>query len=198
MNGWTIHKGKVLPLIKKDIDTDQILPKQFMKKIDKIGFGKLLFFNWRYMDQEGNVKNPNFILNDSAYSDASILLAGENFGCGSSREHAPWALADYGFKVIIAESFADIFYSNAAKNGIALIQLSKDNVNSIASNLDRDNSQEMRIDLKELKINFHSEQYRFSLSSSNLDRITMGLDDIEMTLKNFDKIKEYERNYVDV
>lgn len=198
MNGWTIHKGKVLPLIKKDIDTDQILPKQFMKKIDKIGFGKLLFFNWRYIDQEGNVKNPNFILNDSAYSDASILLAGENFGCGSSREHAPWALADYGFKVIIAESFADIFYSNAAKNGIALIQLSKDNVNSIASNLDRDNSQEMRIDLKELKINFHSEQYRFSLSSSNLDRITMGLDDIEMTLKNFDKIKEYERNYVDV
>ncbi|MCG9873401.1 MAG: 3-isopropylmalate dehydratase small subunit [Leptospiraceae bacterium] len=198
MNGWTIHKGKVLPLIKKDIDTDQILPKQFMKKIDKKGFGKLLFFNWRYMDQEGNVKNPNFILNDSAYSDASILLAGENFGCGSSREHAPWALADYGFKVIIAESFADIFYSNAAKNGIALIQLSKDNVNSITSNLDRDNSQEMRIDLKELKINFHSEQYRFSLSSSNLDRITMGLDDIEMTLKNFDKIKEYERNYVDV
>ncbi|TGL56983.1 3-isopropylmalate dehydratase small subunit [Leptospira ognonensis] len=193
MNGWTIHKGKILSLIKKDIDTDQILPKQFMKKTDKIGFGKLLFFHWRYLDEEGNVPNPDFILNSPGTADVSILLTGENFGCGSSREHAPWALADFGFKVVIAESFADIFYSNAAKNGIALIQLPKQTIDSLAASLLKDTNKKMTVDLSKLKIYFDKEEYNFKLSKSNLDRIQFGLDDIGMTFKIFEKIKEYEK-----
>lgn len=193
MNGWTIHKGKILSLIKKDIDTDQILPKQFMKKTDKIGFGKFLFFHWRYLDEEGNVPNPDFILNSPGTADVSILLTGENFGCGSSREHAPWALADFGFNVVIAESFADIFYSNAAKNGIALIQLPKQTIDSLAASLLKDTNKKMTVDLSTLKIYFDKEEYNFKLSKSNLDRIQFGLDDIDMTFKIFEKIKEYEK-----
>src|SRR5699024_6132919 len=110
------HTGAVLPLNREDVDTDQIIPKQFLKRIERTGFGQFLFYHWRF-DDDGN-KRSDFILNDPAFKDASILLAGENFGCGSSREHAPWALMDYGFKVVIASSYADIFYNNALKNGM--------------------------------------------------------------------------------
>src|SRR5699024_3357934 len=117
------HQGIVYPLNRSNIDTDQIIPKQFLKRIERSGFGQFLFYHWRF-DDNGS-KHSDFSLNEKRYKDASILLTGENFGCGSSREHAPWALLDYGFKVIIAASFADIFYNNALKNGILPIQLNQ-------------------------------------------------------------------------
>src|SRR5690625_4515593 len=121
------HTGKVYPLNRDNVDTDQIIPKQFLKRIERSGFGQFLFYHWRY-DDDGN-KRQDFSMNESKYEDATILLAGENFGCGSSREHAPWSLLDYGFRVIIAPSFADIFYNNALKNGIVPIELDAAQVN---------------------------------------------------------------------
>src|SRR5690625_2348505 len=120
------HKGLVCPLNRSNIDTDQIISKEFLKRIERTGFGQFVFYHWRY-DDEGN-KRPDFELNKPEYKDASILITGDNFGCGSSREHAPWALLDYGFQVIIAPSFADIFYNNALKNGIILIKASQEQI----------------------------------------------------------------------
>src|SRR6476661_1180114 len=127
MEPLRIHTGIVCPLNRTNIDTDQIIPKQFLKRIERTGFGQFLFYHWRF-DDDGN-KRTEFGLNNPAYRDASILLAGDNFGCGSSREHAPWALLDYGFQVVIAPSFADIFYNNALKNGIIPIKLDQEQVN---------------------------------------------------------------------
>src|SRR5690625_3135538 len=121
------HRGLVYPLNRTNVDTDQIIPKQFLKSIERTGFGKHLFHNWRF-DEKGN-KREDFSLHDSKYEDASILLAGENFGIGSSREHAPWSLLDYGFKAVISPSFADIFHNNSLKNGLLVIQVEKDQVN---------------------------------------------------------------------
>ena len=121
------HSGLVYPLNRDHVDTDQIIPKQFLKRIERTGFGQFLFYNWRF-DENGE-KRKDFSLNDPKFAGASILLAGKNFGCGSSREHAPWALLDYGFKVIIAPSFADIFYNNSLKNGILLIEMEEEQVN---------------------------------------------------------------------
>src|SRR5699024_3241947 len=115
------HKGLVYPLNRSNVDTDQIIPKQFLKRIERTGFGQFLFYHWRF-DDDGN-KRPDFSMNDPKYDQSTILLAGENFGCGSSREHAPWSLLDYGFQVVISSSFADIFYNNSLKNGIIPIQL---------------------------------------------------------------------------
>ena len=129
MEKFTVHSGKVFSLNRENIDTDQIIPKQFLKHIERTGFGEFLFYNWRY-DDDGNLRS-NFHLDVEKYCGASVLVTGPNFGCGSSREHAPWSLLDYGFKVIIAPSFADIFYNNAFKNGILLISLDKEKITGI-------------------------------------------------------------------
>ena len=131
MEPFTTHTGIAAPLNRVNVDTDAIIPKQFLRKIDRAGFGQHLFHEWRYLDYEGTKENPEFILNQEPYRKATVLLARDNFGCGSSREHAPWALDDFGFKVIIAPSFADIFYNNCVKNGILLCRLKSDEVEGI-------------------------------------------------------------------
>ncbi|MCG6166836.1 3-isopropylmalate dehydratase small subunit [Leptospira sanjuanensis] len=189
---WTKHKGLAVPLYRKDIDTDQILPKQFMKKTERTGFGVHLFHNWRYLDEDGNTPNPDFVLNQSRYKNASVLIAGENFGCGSSREHAPWSLADYGFRVVIAPSFADIFFGNCAKNGIALVKLSTEEVEEILEFVTNREGAEVSVDLDALVVFAGEKKYRFTLSESLLNRITNGWDDVDLTMKHLSRIETFE------
>ncbi|MCW7472872.1 3-isopropylmalate dehydratase small subunit [Leptospira levettii] len=191
-NHWTIHSGVVVSIPREDIDTDQILPKQFMKLIDKNGFGNHLFHDWRYLDFEGKVLNPEFVLNQEGYSHASILIAGKNFGCGSSREHAPWALADFGFKVIIAPSFADIFSINAAKNGIALVRLPEGDIQTLQEWVSKQGVVEIQIDLERLEVKTLEHTFPFQLDSASVNRIRNGWDDIDITLKHTNEILEFE------
>ncbi|MCW7508481.1 3-isopropylmalate dehydratase small subunit [Leptospira levettii] len=191
-NHWTIHSGVVVSIPREDIDTDQILPKQFMKLIDKKGFGNHLFHDWRYLDFEGKVLNPEFVLNQEGYSHASILIAGKNFGCGSSREHAPWALADFGFKVIIAPSFADIFSINAAKNGIALVRLPEGDIQTLQEWVSKQGVVEIQIDLERLEVKTFEHTFPFQLDSASVNRIRNGWDDIDITLKHTNEILEFE------
>ncbi|TGL71161.1 3-isopropylmalate dehydratase small subunit [Leptospira kmetyi] len=192
MKAWTTHSGTAVPLYRKDIDTDQILPKQFMKKTERTGFGVHLFHNWRYTDEEGKKENPDFILNQTRYRSASVLVAGENFGCGSSREHAPWALADYGFKAVIAPSFADIFFGNCAKNGIALVKLSQKETEEILSFLNERENAEVYIDLDALVVIANGKKYEFVLADSLVNRIRNGWDDVDLTMKQIQKIESFE------
>ena len=179
-------KSIVTPLDKINVDTDQIVPKQFLKLIHKSGFGKFLFYNWRY-DEKENMK-PDFILNDSKYDNSKILVTGDNFGCGSSREHAVWALQDYGFSVIIAPSFADIFFSNCFKNGILPISLDQKIVEKLQQELD-----EIQVDLEKQIITTSSEDISFDIDSYKKKILLEGLDDIAQTLQFEDKISEFER-----
>ncbi|PJZ42288.1 3-isopropylmalate dehydratase small subunit [Leptospira kmetyi] len=192
MKAWTTHSGTAVPLYRKDIDTDQILPKQFMKKTERTGFGVHLFHNWRYTDEEGKKENPDFILNQTRYRNASVLVAGENFGCGSSREHAPWALADYGFKAVIAPSFADIFFGNCAKNGIALVKLSQKETEEILSFVNERENAEVYIDLDALVVIADGKKYEFVLADSLVNRIRNGWDDVDLTMKQIQKIESFE------
>ncbi|TGK26243.1 3-isopropylmalate dehydratase small subunit [Leptospira yasudae] len=189
---WTKHKGIAVPLYRKDIDTDQILPKQFMKKTERTGFGVHLFHNWRYLDEDGKTPNPDFVLNQDRYKNASVLIAGENFGCGSSREHAPWSLADYGFRVLIAPSFADIFFGNCAKNGIALVKLSMEEVEEILEFVTNQEGAEISVDLDALVVFAGEKKYRFTLSESLLNRIANGWDDVDLTMKHLSRIEAFE------
>ena len=176
----------VTPLDKVNVDTDQIVPKQFLKLVQKSGFGKFLFFNWRY--DENDVKKPDFVLNDSKYENSKILVAGDNFGCGSSREHAVWALLDYGFSVIIAPSFADIFFSNCFKNGILPITLEQD----IVEKLQKENGL-VEVDLENQIITTPSEKIPFEIDSYQKKILLEGLDDIAQTLQYEDKISAFEK-----
>ena len=178
-------KSIVTPLDMVNVDTDQIIPKQFLKLVQKSGFGKFLFFNWRY-DENKNLKS-DFILNDSKYDGSKILVAGDNFGCGSSREHAVWALDDYGFSVIISSSFADIFYSNCFKNGILPISLDSKTVEKL---LQETNSVE--VDLENQIIKTSSENIPFEINSHKKKILLEGLDDIAQTFQFEDKICEFE------
>ncbi|TGK84296.1 3-isopropylmalate dehydratase small subunit [Leptospira montravelensis] len=189
---WTIHKGVVVSIPREDIDTDQILPKQFMKLIDKKGFGKHLFYDWRYLDLEGKIPNPKFILNQDGFRNASVLIAGKNFGCGSSREHAPWALADFGFKAILAPSFADIFSINSAKNGIALIRLKEEEIQYLNEWVSKNSGTLIQINLETLEVQAGDQSFNFELDSASINRIRNGWDDIDITLKNAKKILEFE------
>ena len=179
-------KTIVTPLDQVNVDTDQIVPKQFLKLVQKSGFGKYLFFNWRYDENEN--QKQDFILNDKKYQNSKILVTGENFGCGSSREHAVWALQDYGFSVIIAPSFADIFYSNCFKNGILPIKLEEKTVEKL-----KNESGELEVDLENqiLKTNF--EQISFEIDTYKKKILLEGLDDISQTLQFEDKISEFEK-----
>ncbi len=179
-------KSIITPLDKINVDTDQIVPKQFLKLIHKSGFGKFLFYNWRY-DEKENMKS-DFILNDSKYDNSKILVTGDNFGCGSSREHAVWALQDYGFSVIIAPSFADIFFSNCFKNGILPISLDQKIVEKLQQELDI-----IQVDLEKQIITTSSEDISFDIDSYKKKILLEGLDDIAQTLQFEDKISEFER-----
>jgi len=176
----------ITPLDKVNVDTDQIVPKQFLKLIHKSGFGKFLFYNWRY-DEEKNLKS-DFVLNDSKYDNSEILVTGDNFGCGSSREHAVWALQDYGFTVIVAPSFADIFFSNCFKNGILPISLEQKTVEKLQQELDT-----IEVDLEKQIIKTSSEEISFEIDSYKKKILLEGLDEIAQTLQFEDKISEFER-----
>jgi len=177
----------ITPFDKANVDTDQIIPKQFLKLITKSGFGKFLFYDWRF-DHKGQPKS-DFILNDPAYKDSKILITNENFGCGSSREHAVWALKDFGFNVIISPSFADIFYSNCFKNGVLPIILDIKNIKKLLEIRD-----EVELDLNSQKIIFGNEFINFEIDSHRKIRLLEGLDDIDLTLKEDQKIENFEKN----
>jgi 3-isopropylmalate/(R)-2-methylmalate dehydratase small subunit len=189
---FTEHTGLVLPLDRSDVDTDQIIPKQFLKRIERSGFGQFLFFDWRFLDD--GTENGNFVLNRPEYRGASILLSRRNFGCGSSREHAPWALEDYGFRVLVAPSFADIFYNNCFKNGILPIRLDEAAVEDLFVRVKSHPGYQLTVDLNRstlsdalgLSLSFEVEPFRRHC-------LLGGLDDIGLTLSRQDKIAAYEQ-----
>jgi len=178
-------KSIVTPLDKVNVDTDQIIPKQFLKLVQKSGFGKFLFFNWRY-DENENVKS-DFVLNDAKYDGSKILVSGDNFGCGSSREHAVWALDDYGFSVVISSSFADIFFSNCFKNGILPIVVELKIIEKLLCE-----TNEVEVDLENQIIITTSEEIPFEINSHKKKILLEGLDDIAQTFQFEDKISEFE------
>ena len=180
-------KSIVTPLDKVDVDTDQIIPKQFLKLVQKSGFGKFLFFNWRY-DENENIRS-DFILNNPKYDGSKILVAGDNFGCGSSREHAVWALQDYGFSVIIAPSFADIFFSNCFKNGLLPISLQQEIVDSLYAE-----TSSIHVDLEKQLITTDFRKISFEIDSHKKKILLEGLDDIAQTFQLESKISEFEKN----
>ena len=191
MNKFEKITGIVAPLPMMNIDTDMIIPKQFLKTIKRSGLGKNLFHELRY-DLQGNVKN-NFVLNWDPYKSATILVTGENFGCGSSREHAPWSLLDFGFKCIIAPSFADIFYNNCFKNGILPIKLDKEKVNYLTK--EAENKKMLTIDLEDqIIIDELNNEIKFEIDSFRKKCLLEGLDDIALTLKKINKIDIFENN----
>ncbi|WP_077328291.1 3-isopropylmalate dehydratase small subunit [Virgibacillus siamensis] len=184
------HEGSVLPLNRSNIDTDQIIPKQFLKRVERTGFGQFLFYNWRYDD--AGEERADFNLNKAQFAGTSILIAGENFGCGSSREHAPWSLLDYGFKVIIAPSFADIFYNNALKNGIIPVQMNADQVNEW---MEEAESSGLRLTVNLAKGQITDNEGKvisFSIDPYNKEKLMNGWDDIALTLKLEEQIHAYE------
>jgi len=193
MKKFTTHSGLVIPLDVANVDTDQIIPKQFLQKTERVGFGKHLFHDWRYLDISGTKNNPDFILNAPKYQGASILLTRENFGCGSSREHAPWALEEYGFKVIIAPSFADIFYGNCINIGLIPIKLSEQQINDLfrqAENAELN----LTVDLLNNKVFSQNTAYEFSLDKFHQYCLEQGIDSVGWTLNKLDVIKSYEKN----
>ena len=177
----------ITPFDKANVDTDQIIPKQFLKLITKSGFGKFLFYDWRF-DHDGKPKN-DFVLNNSLYENSQILVTNENFGCGSSREHAVWALKDFGFNVIISPSFADIFYSNCFKNGVLPIILDIEKIHKLLKFED-----EVELDLNSQKITLGNESINFEIESYRKIRLLEGLDDIDLTLKEDEKIEKFEND----
>ncbi|MEL0044512.1 MAG: 3-isopropylmalate dehydratase small subunit [Deltaproteobacteria bacterium] len=179
-----------------NVDTDQIIPKQFLKKIERTGFGIHLFHDWRFLDDAGQKINPDFILNQSRYQGAQILVAGDNFGCGSSREHAPWALLDYGFRSIIAPSFADIFYNNCAKNGILLVALPEASVQQLFAEIEENVGCELTVDLPNQKVQSPKGlEFSFEIDPFVKNRLLNGLDDIGWTLQYQSEIESFESNY---
>ena len=191
MNPFTKHTGIVAPLARANVDTDQIIPKQFLKRIERTGFGQFLFYDWRYL-ADGQ-PNPSFVLNEPRYEGASILVADKNFGCGSSREHAPWALGEFGFRVIIAPSFADIFANNCFKNGMLPITLSADQVEQIMARAQQQEGYELTVDLERQTIEDSSGlSILFVVGEFQRYCLLEGLDDIGLTLRHEDLIRAYE------
>ena len=190
MNKFTKHSGLTVPLDRANVDTDQIIPKQFLKRIERSGYGEFLFFDWRF-NSDGTSKT-DFVLNDEKYKGASILIAGANFGCGSSREHAPWSLYDYGFRCVIAPSFADIFYNNSLKNGLLPVVLSEKSVAEL-TNRSLQGSYAITIDLENQQVTDDSGfGASFEIDGFRKYCLINGLDDIALTLQHENKIAEYE------
>ncbi|MDO4626967.1 MAG: 3-isopropylmalate dehydratase small subunit [Pasteurellaceae bacterium] len=186
------HTGLVVPLDASNVDTDAIIPKQFLQKVTRVGFGAHLFHEWRFLDDEGKQPNPEFVLNYPRYQGASILLARENFGCGSSREHAPWALDDYGIRVIIAPSFADIFYGNSLNNQMLPIRLSEQEVDELFQFVIANEGAQITVDLEAQTVSANGKTYSFDIDSFRRHCLLNGLDNIGLTLQHEDKIAAYE------
>lgn len=193
MKKFTTHQGLVVPLDIANVDTDQIIPKQFLQKTERVGFGTHLFHDWRYLDDHGLENNPDFILNSDVYKGASILLARENFGCGSSREHAPWALQEYGFEVIIAPSFADIFYANCINIGVLPVILSEDEIQSLFEQTQQ-GSLHLTVDLEKNTVVAGNKSYAFSLDEFHQYCLANGIDSVGWTLQKLDLIENYEES----
>ncbi len=189
MEPFKIIKSIATPLDKVNVDTDQIIPKQFLKLVQKTGFGQYLFYDWRF-STDGTPKE-DFILNNPKYRDSKILLTRDNFGCGSSREHAVWALLDYGFVVVIAPSFADIFYNNCFKNGILPIKLDRKKIESLFKT-----NSEIEVNLENQTIIIPNETISFDIESHRKKTLLEGLDDISITLQYEDKISQYEKSQI--
>ncbi|MBY5982186.1 3-isopropylmalate dehydratase small subunit [Ferrimonas balearica] len=193
MQAFVQHQGVAVPLNHANIDTDQLIPKQFLAKVTREGFGVHLFHDWRYLDDEGHQPNPEFALNQPQYAGASILIAGENFGCGSSREHAPWALADFGFRAIIAPSFADIFYQNAINNGLLPVVLPEAQVQALTSRVVAHPGVSITVDLEACEVvDDQGQRYGFSLDAAARRNLLEGKDAIGLTLANMAAIEAFE------
>ncbi|HHC5061163.1 TPA: 3-isopropylmalate dehydratase small subunit [Aeromonas veronii] len=192
MTGFKQHKGIVVPLDSANVDTDAIIPKQFLQKVNRIGFGKHLFHDWRFLDDAGLQPNPEFVLNQPQFTGASILLARENFGCGSSREHAPWALADYGFKTIIAPSFADIFYGNAINNGMVPVRLKEEEVDALFQLVAAKPGIEIEVDLEANQVRAGELSFGFEIDEFRRYCLLNGLDAIGLTLQHEAAISAFE------
>ena len=200
MRAFTKLTATAVPLDMANVDTDQIIPKQFLRSIQRSGFGPFLFDEWRYLDRgelgmdcSARPTNPDFILNNPRYAGAQILLARDNFGCGSSREHAVWALADYGFRAVIAPSFGDIFYSNAIKNGLLPVCLSAAEIGALFS-LCKNGDLRLQIDLAQQTVAAENEKtFSFAVAAGDKKRLLKGLDDIALTMQKQDKIRDYEQ-----
>jgi 3-isopropylmalate/(R)-2-methylmalate dehydratase small subunit len=203
MQKFTLLDGLVLPLDRANVDTDAIIPKQFLKSIKRSGFGPNLFDEWRYldvgspgMDNSARPPNPDFVLNQPRYKDAEILLARENFGCGSSREHAPWALADYGFRAIVAPSFADIFFNNCFKNGLLAIRLDAASVGALFQAVQAAPGYRLKIDLEQQCITApNGTGYHFEVDAFRKHCLLNGLDDIGLTLQHVGEIEAFEAKH---
>ncbi|WP_187308370.1 3-isopropylmalate dehydratase small subunit [Buchnera aphidicola] len=189
---FTEYTGIIVPLDVSNIDTDIIIPKQFLKSINKIGFGKYLFHDWRFLDEKQSKKNKDFILNKKIYKNATILLTRENFGCGSSREHAVWSLLDYGFRAIIAPSFADIFYNNSFNNKLLLVTLKNQEIDSIFDIVKKNTGINCKISLIDKRIIINQKDFLFDLDDFNYFRLLNNLDDIDLTMKLSKEIEFYE------
>jgi len=203
MQKFTVLDGLVAPLDRANVDTDAIIPKQFLKSIKRSGFGPNLFDEWRYldhgepgMDNSNRPLNPDFVLNQQRYQGAQILLARENFGCGSSREHAPWALGDFGFRAIIAPGFADIFFNNCFKNGLLPIRLAADKVDALFKAVEAMPGYRLKIDLEPQRITApDGTKYKFEVEAFRKHCLLNGLDDIGLTLQHVDEIRAYEAKH---
>ncbi len=192
MQSFTVHTGVVATLDRANVDTDQIIPKQFLKRIERTGFGQFLFYDWRFLD-DGTTPNPDFELNQPQVEGASILVARQNFGSGSSREHAVWALDDYGFRAVIAPSFADIFFNNCFKNGVLPITLPESDVEELFRRAAGDPPYELTVDLQNQVVSDGSGlELKFEIDESRRHNLLHGLDDIAQTLMHEEKISAYE------
>lgn len=194
MEAYKKHESIVALMRRSNVDTDQIIPKQFLKKVERSGFGKHLFHDWRFNDDGSD--NPRFELNKPAFAGAKILLAGDNFGCGSSREHAPWAITDYGFNTIIASSYADIFYNNCFKNSLLPIKVEQQKLADLMQEVDANEGVSFVVDLaKQQVITPAGNGFVFNISEFRKNNLLQGLDDISLTLKQIDKIDQYEARH---
>jgi len=192
MQSFTTHTGIVATMDRANVDTDQIIPKQFLKRIERTGFGQFLFYDWRFQD-DGETPNPEFELNQAAVEGASILVARRNFGSGSSREHAVWALDDYGFRCVIAPSFADIFFNNCFKNGVLPITLSETDIDYLFETASTHDKYELTVDLENQVVrDANGWERNFDVDASRREKLLQGLDDIGQTLKFEDEISRYE------
>ena len=195
MQPFTSLTGLVAPLDRVNVDTDQIIPKQFIKWLTREGYGRKLFLDWRYL-ADGETPNPEFVLNAPRYQDATILVARANFGCGSSREHAPWALLDYGFRAILAPSFADIFYNNCCKNGVLPVVLTDNQIDEIFCRVEETEGYQLTVDLESQTVQDGSGlYYSFSIDPFRRECLLNGWDDIGLTLRVEDKITQYEKSH---
>lgn len=205
MQAFTQHTGLAAPLDKANVDTDQIIPKQYLKSIHRTGFGPTLFDDWRYLDPgepgtDHSMRrvNPDFVLNEARYQGATVLLARQNFGCGSSREHAPWALMEYGFRAIIAPSYADIFYNNSFKNGLLPVILEPTQVDQLFDFVESNEGAQITVDLEQMQVVAGEQSFDFELDEFRRECLLKGLDEIGLTLAHSDAIRAYEASRAQV